>query len=139
MIKVDFVTAVKAMKEGKKVKRQAWGDMQKGIEGLDAPCWVKGGEYYKLTHDAFLATDWEIVEEKKTLSDKFQVVSDVLQVIADSKFEYKISSPIYKAEDVKEALKEFIGDLHNSKQADGTIHINYIQSKIIEIFGEGLI
>lgn len=63
---MDFMEAVKAMKEGKKVKRKPnqWFCIK------DDEIYYQTGEKTSMSLEAIEATDWEIIEEKKTLSDK---------------------------------------------------------------------
>jgi len=95
-IGMNFIEAVAAMKERKKVRRNAfnWKDIE-SIRMLPTTIIIynKTGEKVYLNGDDFEATDWEIVEEKKTLSDKFLEdddrlvwVKDVKQFVKDLKY-----------------------------------------------------
>lgn len=119
---MNFLEAVKAMKEGKKVRRNDW------IKGLyvtkeaESNCILlyNVAQFDSITN--FEAIDWEIVVEKKTLSDKHRDVLCQRAKVYD-----------YAQEDVKEAIKEFVG----------VAMIGYSKNKLIErakeIFGNRLV
>ncbi len=117
---MNFMEAVKAMKEGKKVKFNAATYF---IESN----WIYReyiGETIKaLSIPVLEGTDWEL---GKTLSDKS--INNIV-CITESFF------PLYKEEDVKEAIKEFI----KRCEYDGKIKIMGLEPAAKEIFGERLL
>ena len=92
---MNFLEAVKAMKEGKKVKRSPHNENYILSIILGEIC-KKDKKHYSITIIDIEATDWQIVEEKKTLSDKRKEISGLS---APGHFEYN-------EEDVKKAIKE---------------------------------
>ncbi len=124
---MNFLEAVKAMKEGKKISRSPsdWYckyDYDEGIRVIP----VKG-IHLALTHitySDFEATDWQIVvEEKKTLSD------DIASIGMD---EY-LRVPL-----VKEAIKEYTKRLMNIRE-HRTLEEDDIIEQEKEIFGKRLV
>ena len=116
--------SVKAMKEGKKVRRKGWNptfywdeDLLFDLDNSPDSRRVTGN---LLNH--FEATDWEIYEEKKTLSDDIHDYARNNVVIR--------AVPAYR---VKESLKEFIGTLFFERTEE------QIKDKAKEIFGERLV
>lgn len=121
---MNFLEAVKAMKEGKKVRRSQWG---KGVylyceESMIHHSRKHIRDTFSIFIDWFEKTDWEIIdeksiEEKKTLSE-----------LAGEEW--------CKVKDVKEANKKFI---------DWLLSLNYcpskyqVEQKAKEIFGDRLI
>ena len=85
---MNFMSAVEAMKLGKKVKRKHWYSF---IHGL-AIAENLAGERFKPIFTDIEATEWEVFEEKKTLSDKIST----------------LGTPHLFVKDVKQALKEFL-------------------------------
>lgn len=116
---MNFLEAVKALKEGKSVKRKHWvvhatGD---GCIKLDSDI-----EFRPLIID-IEATDWEIVE-KKTLSDKIKFMRMI-----DGTNGYGVW-----IEDVKESIKE----LKSNSDLDSANHWLIAEKDIKEIFGDRL-
>ena len=109
---MNFLEAVKAMKEGKKVRREAWHRSLYCVLGVDIKV-MYGVELYSSQLNCYdcEATDWQIVEEKKTLSDKQH-------------------NCYYDEPDVKEAIKEYL---------KGPAHDDDGMSRAKQIFGERLI
>ncbi len=139
---MNFLEAVKEMKEGKKVKRENWG---KGTDvgfKLKKPQEIipiilpngelnKEGESVKLILSDFEATDWEIYEEKKTLSDKITDTSQSASTSENTEFQ------TLKVKDVKQALKEYIDSF--TRLVVGDLHKEIMFAKAREIFGEELV
>lgn len=64
---MNFIEAVKAAKNGAKIRRAGWLDLDEYCYRKDNwIMWNKGGELSSSIFH-FLAEDWEIVEEKKLL------------------------------------------------------------------------
>ena len=132
---MNFIEAVKAMKEGKKVKRKDYTwccrrvkNYRMVLEYIDEN---KGTPRQNLDIDDFEATDWEIVEEKKTLSDKI--------VPREHDTNNYVTPEHLKPEDAKESIKEFI-DSKWIKDFIGDGNKYFIlRQKVKEIFGERLI
>ncbi len=122
----DFLWAVAQMKEGKKVRR-------KGIKQTKNYIWyipsgtvgltTLGKPETKLIVDDFEATDWEIVEEKKTsLSKKIcraridvkteepVLVYDSVEDLCDT------DEPCLHLSDVQEAIKDIKEDIDNETE-----------------------
>lgn len=116
---MNFLEAVEQMKQGKTTKRKSWNFEAKIQNDSIKVFWKEDNKDYILDLFDFEATDWEVVEEKKTLSDKIDVscahcVEDMLRV-----------------SDVKKALKEFIDRLSSTIISE--------EDLAKEIFGEKLI
>jgi len=133
---MNFVEAVKEMKQGKKVRRiKAWSDLaytviRNGrIESYECKSYLDD----PLTLEDFEATDWEIVEE--TLSDKIIFSKSSCNVIEG--FEVVI------IEDLKEALKGFIDvlqcDANNTDEDRERVDWIQIKKRAKEMFGGRLI
>ena len=140
-MKMDFLNAVKALKEGKKIRRPCWVEKSCWSLGRDESIsWVDSGDWservYAIIHlNQIFATDWEIVEEKKTLSDKELMYFSGAIVKIQSGFE---GQGILMTKDVKEHLKEFINWIVIT--ADNSVDTQRkILPKAKEIFGEELI
>ena len=131
---MNFLEAVKAMKEGKKVRRPIYdyvvfldevGDIQAndGKKYIAKPC---------INIKAIEATDWEIVKEKKTLSD----------MIDDVNFPGR---PKLDVEFIKVAIKGIKEDIEEkaNKQMKGTSQmfidgLRYVKEIIDKRVGEKL-
>ena len=123
--------AVKATKEGKKVRRQHW---IKEAYMYDSG---KGGaiRYYdgqdimmQFSSDDFEAIDWQIVEETKTLSDKRKYVDQIQE-----------PDGWLKVTDVKEAIKKFIDKLTQELSQPRSYYPDALVNETAkEIFGEKL-
>jgi len=122
---MNFLEAVKAMKEGKKVRRKI-NDMFfvigfDGFGNLGIMDRKNTGfkEDYILTRRDIEATDWQIVsEETKTLSDKISEVDGTLH-----------------REDVKEAIKELCDVTNLPSDFRRVIFMKNVR----ELFGERLL
>lgn len=110
----------KKLLEGKKIRRERW----------------KQGHYWKLKDGEIVdssgcvVNDFEIVEEKKTLSDKIIDTSQSASISDTEKFHR------LKAEDVKESIKEFIDFIETMTLGGWN---KTVRDKAKEIFGERLI
>ena len=186
---MNFLEVVKAMKEGKKVKRgnRPYGDMiRKGWITFVYSNSEKSMTDQSISLDDAEATDWQIVEEKnlktyrvtidennkkikfddgrefklepikakpeekKTLSDKIALLSDMINqfIKDDNKDKEFISKHIIKVfmgedillcKDVKESIKEYIGEIV-SKLNLGTFTEREIFQKVAKKhFGERLV
>lgn len=93
---MNFLEAVEAMKEGHKVRRNTYFEGYYRYIERDT---MKNeeGDFWDVDLGGIEATDWEIVEDKKTLFDKAHSVP------VESEEDYT-----FRGEDVKEHLKEFI-------------------------------
>lgn len=133
-MKMNFLEAVKAMKEGKKVKRKSWGNDSDYFTIENGMFCQHGTEKdYSNTNtialylEAFEATDWEIVEEKKTLSDKIGYLHD-----SENAFCYNKDGAFIQVKDVKEALKKlsiYIEKCNDNEEAVDMVIVR-------EIFGD---
>ena len=112
---MNFMEAVQAMKQGKKVKRPHHLEF---IHGLAMAMNENNIKYTPLYED-IEATDWEIVKDKKTLSDK--EIRNLAQI------------NVFDKDDVKEHLQEF-DDWISTKG----FNYNEVKKKLIEIFGDDL-
>ncbi len=117
----DFIQAIKWIKEGKKVRRENWGNQS---------------YHYKLNNEYVLpmskdkpkpdnlieieGNDWQIVEEEKTLSDKTKIIvndfsayyeEDVKKFIKDIKEDIEdfVTTKHYKGK-IKELIDKKAGD-----------------------------
>ena len=125
---MNFIEAVKEMKEGKKVKRESWNKKSLSLYIEKQPFSIhrfKGTDTDVLTiYPAWIeATDWEVVEEKKTLYN------------ARNQYEFD-NNWYYHEDDVKEALKEFILFCDDRVGFSGT---SIVRDKAEKIFGERLL
>lgn len=124
---MDFLDAVKAMKEGKQVRRPCMSECIYLIEENGYPRW-KGLYNDEGSRDIcielFEAIDWEVVEEPKTLSDKW---FKCYHINTEGKKQF------YEA-DVKESMNELYKYLCKEMPLDSKF-----RSKLIEIFGRELI
>ncbi len=106
---MDFKDAINAMKEGKKVRKPSFeGYMY--VQGNDQERYGeiinidKFGKEIKFFMAGWVFdTDWQIVEEKNTLSDKINDKGCLC--------ECKKSIGTIRKEDVKEAIIGFLGDM----------------------------
>tara|TARA_Y100000310_G_scaffold103997_2_gene102327 strand:- start:46 stop:429 length:384 start_codon:yes stop_codon:yes gene_type:complete len=119
--------AVKAMKEGKKVRRKEWGKDIAIQPACDVLCYYNcnDGKYIRFGIKDAEAEDWEIVKENpNSLSDKKEAWNTT---------EGEYSGYMYSEEDIKEHLKRFIDmikyDSHITLGGD-------IDKKAKEEFGE---
>ena len=120
--------AVKAMKEGKKVRRPDYGEGAYKVKRENFIGYQnESGSLPHLTFEDYEATDWQIVEEKKTLSDKKDLMIPATKIgVGEVQKEYFA----YKEEDVKEAIKEYL---------KGSAHDDNGMSRAKQIFGERLL
>ena len=115
---MNFMEAVKAMKEGKKVTRPCWGGYI--YMNNKRRVYHRDGEMRNIAINDFEATDWKIVEETKTLSDK--VIYPPISECDDRIFldEDEVEQFI---KDIKEDIKQIEG---------GRNHINkYLAFEVI--------
>lgn len=99
----DFATAVKWMKQGKKVRRNQYKDtlyiyhinFKEPMNWVETPC----GDFAHLTLHELEATDWELVEEEFDLSKKLIINSE-----RDTDYTYD-NNYWYDEKDVKEFIK----------------------------------
>jgi len=136
---MNFLEAVKEMKKGKKVRRLGWGitlESYKNRMGEDnvtmvghAPC-----DYIPFHIKDYNATDWEVVEERKTLSNKIICTVGGKGSCGSKLLEYPEILEVFY---VKKAIEEYRERLRNSH----SINCNNLEEKGIakEIFGEVLI
>ncbi len=111
---MNFLEAVKAMKEGKKLKRIAQIDeFYLTLEG-DKFVYHNERDSSKLDRGDVEATDWQIVEEKKTLSDKYQEHTNACYT--DCCF---CNGVTYDETDVKEAIKDIKEDIDKDERLLG--------------------
>ena len=118
---MKFHEAIEAMEEGKRIKRRCWQDGSILFFNSTGNLCHVDGDYIKLDflqRGMFEATDWEIVEVKKTLSDK------ICDIDGDR---------VLYIQDVKEAINELLSNLYKDETKMDT------QRRIKEIFGERLI
>ena len=62
---MNFLEAVKAMKEGKKVRRNIWKPELFCEQGYPHIYCAEANKYGILFNNDFLATDWEVLDEDK--------------------------------------------------------------------------
>jgi len=115
----------KKLIEGKKIRRERW---QKGHYWK-----LKEGEI--IDSSGMVVDDFEIVEDKKTLSDK--IFKTIITKDCNGFFE---TEEIFgcNERDIKEAIKEFINEV-KEKFEDSSLVIKIIDEKAKEKFGERLI
>ena len=109
---MNFIEAVKAMNDGKKVRRKAYPDKKSYIYynfNMEHFSDIIDG-IYNFSFGDFKATDWEVVEEKKTLSDKWFTVPSFISPEAVGKS--------YSEKDVRESLKRINEYIMNMKYSD---------------------
>ena len=127
---LSFMEAVEAMKKGEKVRREDW-DYNMSMYFVNKEIYFNPNAQGKnLMVEEIEADDWEIVEEKKTLSDKI-----ILRSIP--------AIETLTGEEVKEALKEFIQWIHERLPSHdhhrGLFNTDDLDKKAKEIFGEKLV
>lgn len=147
---MNFLEAIKAFKEGKIVTRLCGGLELTGFStrygkmlGLESKKDCFDFDSRRLSDSDFEAEDWEVVEEKKTLSNKSFKICDIMNSIHDGdRIEEcvlkEFNSALFKddvvlMEDVKKSLKEFIEEMK------GEYPYKWIDKKAKEIFGERLV
>lgn len=96
---LNFLEAVTAMKEGKKVKMHIWDNDYIYIK--DGAIISGYTENYPFQFEWLDYTAWEIVEESWTLSDKANTTVYTNKLIDEVDF----PQPYYSKEDVKEFVK----------------------------------
>lgn len=129
---MDFMEAIKAMKEGKKVKRKAWAFIAE-LDGVSFKSkWEDGTEHKGFDLKDIEAIDWEIVPEeiKKTTLEYRGSLSDRIQY-DDGRL---------KVEDVKEAINSFLDWITGVSLKRSEEHINSgeFNEKADKIFGKKL-
>jgi len=119
---MNFMEAVKAMAEGKKLTRDSSEKIHQldGDRKISYTCRDDDVVRYFIIESDINSNEWEIVDEKKTLSDH----------IKDIAFE----GPMLDVDFLKEALKKLIEGYGNDL---GGININIFSLK--KIFGDRLI
>ena len=132
---MKFMKAVEAMKQGKKVRRPTW---IKGYYIMKEESSVRGFDEGVNQNTDFEfkdldAIDWEIVEEKKTLSDK------IIQSDNDEFQELRINRGYFKLDDVKEALKEFLEEYTEIELGDLETDETELYKTARKHFGDDLI
>lgn len=156
---MNFMEAVKAMKEGKKVKRSSGGCIHR-ING-NIIVWKIQGTSIQTTMNIedFEATDWEVVENKKCKEcgqkleyyedkaeyclpcfDKKKTLSN--KVLCNMECLKRFNLPFYQEEDVKEAIKELMDGINNTDFKEGTswkFEFEEYKKQAKEIFGDRLI
>ncbi len=123
---MNFMEAIKVMKKGKKVTRKGMieggSDWYLCSDGHVIKDNTEDGRKGIIALDHIEGKEWEIYEEKKTLSDKI----------------YVKNGEELSVEDVKEHLKEFIlalkKDMHLSFD-----NVNVIDNKAKEKFGDKIV
>lgn len=122
---MNFIEAVKLMKEGKKVRRKEWGNRSFSIRlEYGYLRWDEHGkEETYLSQNDYLAVDWEVFEGKKTLINK-----GILQVMRGKGYETKV----FEFNDIKTHLRRYIDELDNLKQ----ISRSYLKLKVEKHFGK---
>ena len=127
-MKGDFLWAVDQMKEGKRVKRDNKRLFKLEHNGIEIELVTRDDNkaVRSLVLLDYEATDWQIVEEKKTLIDKIYNA-------------YKMGTKdVIAWIDVKEAIKEFI-DWVTTPEKPSNNPKERLMNKAKEIFGERLI
>lgn len=113
---MNFLEAVRLMKQGKKIRRKTWADKS---------AWhIEGDNLF--SNEGQIINDWESAEDKKTLSDKFYFGDELLDT-GDS---------FYKEEDIKEAVNKFIDYLRSPEYYHSE---SEVLKKAREIFGDNLL
>lgn len=128
---MNFMEAVKAMKEGKKVRKSSWASYHYIYCPIPVVIIDEDKQNPSINLDEYETTDWEIVEKKKTLSEKLYRESEQSNVAYSQRrnIDLEIASKLFE-----EAIKEFIDWLKNlGYWGDIT------EEKAKEIFGERLI
>jgi len=116
--------AVEQLKAGKKVTSKKLNVPYLDL-GFDGICNHKAMRYHT-DIELFEATDWEVFEEKKTLSDKKTNVS------MESDWQYQ-------ERDVKKALNELLSFIESQHINVSPVQALEYTKKVKEIFGERLI
>lgn len=111
---MKFLEIVNALKDGKKVRRKCWNKSH---------YWCLDDKNDIRNSKRIIVDDWEIVEKKKTLHYKAELICD---------------NVYYHEEDVKEALKEFI-DYLDKPIPKNLLHRLSCKDKAKEIFGDRLV
>jgi len=126
---MNFMEAVKEIKEGKKVRRECWEFEQyytkNNSEELVNEC---GNKPIRLL-DNIEATDWEIVEE---IEEKKQSLSD-----KEVPYCHSCRRNAIETKDIKEAIKEFIDWIY--VEVDSSTPNKEVEKKAKELFGKRLI
>ena len=124
---MNFIEAIKTMKKQYKVRRACWEENQYHqylIEKDDLITW-QNGHKYEGNGRAFLANDWEIVDEKKTLSDRMRPDGyDMFQ------------EPVIPVKYVQGSIQEFIDWVITFQMSDNGIAV---EKRAKEIFGKQLL
>jgi len=129
---MNFIEAVKAMKEGKKVRRPLFKE-HPSIGYI-----YKNGDYilrgdageFPMGFENLEATDWEIIEEKKTLSDKIGTRLPYGWIFTKDGTELKVQH-------VKEAIEKLMDYYEELNTVP--IEQTALYEKAKELFGERLL
>ena len=97
---MKFMEAIKAMKEGKKVRRKCWTDEQYVYVSNDAVLWSNNTNP-KFRVKQFEAIDWELYENEKHSSE----------LSKELKFNNKIMDVLCRTEDIDKNTLFIIWDL----------------------------
>ncbi len=157
---MNFLEAVKAMKEGKKVRRKAqYKEVYYKLREGKYISKFNGRDDVLLDLRDIEATDWEIYEEKKTLSDKVIIerrnptpeerekgIKGTQEKLHPTTYNSAIRVVVeerkYKEEDVKEFIREILnifiyGRTNNNKEMFTTAF--QFENKVKELAGNKLI
>ncbi len=137
---MNFMESVKAMKEGKKVRKSTYLEKRYKYYERGRLNYSDGSNWEDIDLADIEATDWEIYWEKKTLSDKEKMFFSGAIVDIEKG---KENEGVLITLDVKEALKE-LKRRTMDKDFPTKDHPNFIFYRdmldaINEIFGERLI
>lgn len=124
---MEFLTAVKLMKERKKVRRQCWNPGTYIYDAGQGIVW-NSGQRPKFSMAQFEAVDWEEFQDNKSLSDKI--------LLAGSLYGISGNTGLLKEEDVKRTIRMFIDWSKHQYGFDGCSDM--IDGKSKEIFGDKL-
>ena len=113
--------AVEQLKAGKKVTSKKLNVPYLDL-GFDGICNHKAMRYHT-DIELFEATDWEVFEEKKTLSDRISMMG----------------TPHLFVKDVKKALNELLSFIESQHINVSPVQALEYTKKVKEIFGERLI
>jgi len=136
---MTFMEAVQAMRQDKKVRRAIWAPSGHFLKVFDEIRTENNDPVNMFLSTIIDAIDWEIVEEKKTLSDKIvhQDIRKFEEMYENGKLIYEnrtITQYVIFSDNVKEALKKVIVNLGLYDMVKAKDIIKHIK----EIFGEEL-
>ena len=121
---MNFMEAVAAMKEGKKVMRDCWNVffIELKPNGYTQSIYWQDNKPFQQSLDDFEAEDWAVVKEEWTLSDK----------VGDAMLDKNYLHSVFKKCDVKEFIKRLKQRTERSYKIDQVLKI------IDELAGEKL-